>query len=138
MKREERLILYAQQIGFLNSTMKDQPQSRMAEKNDMGLDLGLPELDEDEYLHRTMFDLKPSRFGGYDAQGAPIIEATDWPVIYPFGEATGLDADDMLILSKMCRGYVEAWREGVNPLAIEPVEREGAIEILAQGKNDEH
>lgn len=88
-----------------------------AEKRGTAPELDLPELDPDEYLAQIMMDLKPTRTNGME------IGPTDWPVIQPFGEAIGLEADDMVILSKMCRGYHEAWREGENPLCIPPVER---------------
>lgn len=79
--------------------------------------MGLPELDPGEYLPGLMFDLGPTRSNGMGS------EATDWPVIGPFGDAIGLEADDMVILSKMCRAYVEELHNGENPLCIPPVER---------------
>lgn len=94
-----------------------------AEKKGRALELDLPELDPEEYLVGVMFDLKPTRIKGYDGHGNAIPEPTDWPVIGPFGDAMGIEADDLLILSKMCRGYYDAWREGENPLCIPPVER---------------
>jgi hypothetical protein len=88
-----------------------------AKKKGRRPDCGLPDLDPGEYLVGVMNDLGATRPSGEG--NAP----TDWPVIYPFGEAIGLDSEDMLILSKMCRGYYQAWCEGRNPLAIAPVER---------------
>lgn len=81
-------------------------------------DFGLPELDEGEYLPGVMFDLGPSRSDGMGAG------PTDWDIIGPFGEAVGLDSEDMMILAKMCRGYHEARREGEHPLTIAPVDRD--------------
>lgn len=89
-----------------------------AEKKGYAPEFELPEMDPDEYLVGVMFDLKPTRVNGEH------VEPTDWPVIGPFGDAIGLEADDMLILSKMCRGYYDAWREGENPLTIAPVDRD--------------
>ena len=83
----------------------------------MGLSLGLPELEPDEYMVQVMFDLKPTRQNGEN------VVATDWDVIGPYGAAIGLEPDDMVLLSKMCRGYHQEWLQGENPLAIEPVER---------------
>lgn len=65
-----------------------------------------------------MFELRPTR-----AQGEGQVP-TDWDVIHPFGQAIGLDTDDMQTLALMCQGYCEAWYSGQNPLAIAPVDRE--------------
>lgn len=84
----------------------------------MGIaDMGIPELDPGEYMHGIMFDLKPTR------QGINGPYPTDWDIIAPFGDTIGLDSEDMLILSKMCAGYFQAWCEGENPFCIAPVER---------------
>lgn len=91
--------------------------SRLDELTEMGEEPDLPDLDPGEYLPGLMFELGPTRNNGM----ANI--PTDWPVIHPFGEAMGLDGEDMLILAKMCRGYHEELSTGENPLAIAPVER---------------
>lgn len=64
-----------------------------------------------------MFDLKPVRSNGMAAV------PTDWDIIYPYGQAMGLDAEDMQTLSLMCRGYFDALKEGENPLCIPPADR---------------
>lgn len=81
-------------------------------------DFGLPELDPGEYLAGVMMDLGPLRRNGDG------LEATDWPVITPFADSIGLDTADRQTLFRMCRGYYQAWQEGKNPLAIDPVDRE--------------
>lgn len=83
----------------------------------------LPELDPDEYMPGLFRQLRATRLKGFDAQGNPISVPTDWDIIAPFGDAMGLDAEDMRILSEMCRTYYEETHVGTNPLAIAPVER---------------
>lgn len=104
-------------MGFLHSTVKDQPQSRLERWREAGADLGLPELDPGEYMPGLMFEIGPVRWAGEQYQ------PTDWNIIAPFGAAMGLESDDMLTLAQMCRGYFEAWREGENPLCIPPCDR---------------
>jgi hypothetical protein len=102
----------------MHAVPKDQKISHGERWQREGIDHGLPDLDPGEYLVGIMLDLRPTRSNGMD------IGPTDWPVIAPFGEVMGLDSEDMLTLSKMCRGYHEALREGENPLSIAPVDRE--------------
>lgn len=89
----------------------------MEQLSAVGADLGLPELGDGEYLHEMMADLGPVRLVGEQ------LQPTDWDIIAPFGQAMGLDPDDMQTLFLMCRGYCVASREGENPLAISPVDR---------------
>lgn len=89
----------------------------MDEYRNAGVAFDLPELDPMEYLAGCMLDLGPTRPKG---EG---FAPTDWDIIAPYSAAIGLDADDAVILSKMCRGYCQAMREGENPLCIPPVER---------------
>ena len=81
-----------------------------------GADLGLPDLDPQEYLAWYFFDLGPMRSNGM-GEGA-----TDWDIILPYATAKGLDDEDTTILADMCKGYAQE-RSNDNPLAIAPVER---------------
>lgn len=101
----------------MHSTVKDQAQTRMDECRQAGVDLGLPRLDPAEYLVDIMFDLRPTRACGMGSG------PTDWDIIAPYGDAIGLDPDDMQTLARMCRGYYDGTQSGENPLAIAPVDR---------------
>ena len=81
-------------------------------------DFGLPELDAEEYMVEVFFDIGPTRSNGI-AEGP-----TDWDILLPYATANGLDMDDTSILADMCKRYHIERMLGVNPLAIEPVERE--------------
>lgn len=89
----------------------------MEELIDAGLGYDLPELDPEEYMVGLMLELGPTRSAGVESG------PTDWPVIAPFGSAMGLDADDMLMLAKMCAAYHAELSGGENPLTIAPMER---------------
>lgn len=90
----------------------------MKEWADAGVtDFGLPELDPQEYMIGFLFDLGPTRSNGM------AEHPTDWDILLPYATAKGLDDEDLSILSDMCKGYYQAYREGENPLAIEPVEQ---------------
>ena len=82
-----------------------------------GGDFGLPELPELEYMPSVFFDLGPTRATGMGES------ATDWDVILPYGQVSGLDEDDMTTLAAMCKGYLSARNAGENLLAIPPVDQ---------------
>lgn len=111
------MILWARQLGFLHSKPKDQPDTRMKQIERAGGNLGLPELPELEYLPSVFFDLGPTRATGMSES------ATDWDVILPYGQVSGLDEDDMTTLAAMFKGYLSARISGENLLAIPPVEQ---------------
>ncbi len=80
-------------------------------------DYGLPELFPGEYMLSFLLDIGPTRSNGLSE--CP----TDWDIILPYATAKGLDDDDMALLADMCRAYLIARNEGINPLSIAPVDR---------------
>lgn len=82
--------------------------------------LGLPELDEGEYLIEAFFRLGPTRNNGMS------VTPTDWSEIKSFADLTGRISEpwEAEVLFDMCRGYHEARLAGEDPLAMSPVEIE--------------
>lgn len=98
---------------------ENEKRPRMERMQKENVPLGLPELNEGEYLHELLFELWPTRTTEVGER------PTDWDVIAPFGYVHGLDEGDMAALAAMCRGYHQAKAEGTARAAIPPVEQTG-------------
>lgn len=95
-------------------------ESRLKRAQRLKEPLGLPELDEGEYLIEAMFRLVPTRNNGMS------VSPTDWSEIEAFAQLTGRISEpwEAEVLFDMCRGYHEARIAGEAPLAMPPVEIE--------------
>ena len=77
----------------------------------------MPDMDAEEYLLWFFYDLGPLRSNGM-SEGP-----TDWDILAPYAAAKSLDEEDTGILAEMFKAYHAERENGVNALAIAPVDR---------------
>ena len=89
----------------------------------IGDDLMLPDVHIGRYLVDALEELGPARY--ISGPNGLIEVPVDWDVILPFAKATQMISEpwEFRIVMDMAKSYVNAKREGENPLAVSPVEQ---------------